>query len=56
MGNIGWIQDLDCLVAAAKINKKIGIKYLVHIVGDGSYLNELKNIVRQSDLDDYFMF
>lgn len=56
MGNIGWIQDLDCLVAAAKINKKIGIKYLVHIVGDGSYLNELKNIVRQSELDDYFMF
>lgn len=55
LGNIGIAQNLDCLVAAVEI---IDVKqeYRVHVVGDGSYLNELINLVNNKQLQDKFVF
>ena len=55
MGNVGIAQDLDCVVKAAEqIKNKANFK--IHIVGDGSYLSKLKEIVREKQLDSMFVF
>ncbi len=56
-GNIGTVQDLDCIVNACEILKdKIPNGWKVHIVGDGSYLETTKNMVHGKDLDQCFVF
>lgn len=56
-GNIGTVQDLDCIVNACSLLKtKIGKGWKVHIVGDGSYLETTKKLVHLNGLDDFFLF
>lgn len=55
LGNIGIGQNLDCVVKAVeKIKDITGFK--IHIVGDGSYLEELKQLVHSAGLDSFFIF
>ena len=56
LGNIGLVQDLECVVQAVKINARDNLKYKVHIVGDGSFLETLKKLVQENDLQEYFIF
>jgi len=55
MGNIGFAQDIDCILDAAEKIKDIP-KFKVHFVGDGSYLESSKELVRQKGLDDIVVF
>ena len=55
LGNVGIAQNLDCVVNAVEKIKTIP-DYKVHIVGDGSYLNELKQIVELKKLKEKFVF
>lgn len=52
-GNVGVAQGLENLVAAAKKSKS-GVKYL--IVGDGSELSSIKELVRKERLENSFVF
>lgn len=56
LGNIGLAQNLDCIVLA--VERLIGInkKFKIHIVGDGSYLLELKALIREKNVEEYFVF
>lgn len=56
LGNIGLVQDMECIVEAVSINVAENILYKVHIVGDGSYLNNLKQLVENKNLKNYFLF
>lgn len=56
-GNVGKAQGLDFLIDAAKTlsaRKEFNIRF--NIVGEGSYLATLKNLVIQSDTSNYFNF
>lgn len=56
-GNVGKVQDLDCIVKAINIlsaSQKKMIK--VTIIGSGSYLNEFKKIVKENNLEEVFFF
>lgn len=56
-GNIGKAQDLSCVVkAVACIPKGYLNKLQVTIIGSGSYENELKKIVKESELQNIFVF
>ncbi len=56
-GNVGTVQDLDCIVNACVLLKtEIHSGWKVHIVGDGSYLDTTKELVHENGLDDFFMF
>lgn len=55
LGNIGIAQNLDCLVKAAALLKDLN-GFKVHIVGDGSYLEKMKELVRDNSLEDKFIF
>lgn len=55
LGNVGQAQDLDCLIEAVEFIKDIN-NFKVHIVGDGSYLNDFKRIVREKKLEGKFIF
>ena len=55
LGNVGIAQDLECVVKAVEKNQDI-LDFKIHIVGDGSYLEELKYLVHSSELDDFFAF
>lgn len=55
MGNIGKVQDVDCILMAANEIKESS-NFMVHFVGDGSYLEESKRIVRELGLDDIVIF
>lgn len=54
-GNIGLIQDLDIIVQAAQI---LGNRndYKIHIVGDGSYMKQLRQLVNDYNLSQIFVF
>jgi glycosyltransferase involved in cell wall biosynthesis len=56
LGNIGLVQDMECIVEAVSINAKDSLPYKVHIVGEGSFLSNLKQLVKQKRLDEYFVF
>jgi glycosyltransferase involved in cell wall biosynthesis len=51
-GNVGIAQDMDCIVEACEINRDIE-NYKVHIVGDGSYLQRCKQLVKEKQLDNF---
>ncbi len=56
-GNVGTVQDLDCIVNACKeLVAHVPDGWLVHIVGDGSYLETTKKLVHKNELDDFFVF
>lgn len=56
-GNIGRAQNLDIIVdALAATEKSILDSIIVDIVGDGSYLQELKKKVEDSQLNHTFVF
>lgn len=56
-GNVGTVQDLDCIVNACKLLKmKIPNGWMIHIVGDGSYLDTTKKLVHENGLDECFSF
>ena len=56
-GNIGKVQDFDCLVKAVSLLPKDQLNQLVFtIVGSGSYLDEFKNKVNENNLNDVFVF
>ena len=55
MGNIGIVQDIDCILDAVKeLNGRLNFK--VHFVGDGSYLENSKLIVEERGLSDRVIF
>lgn len=56
-GNIGKVQDFDCLVKAVSLLPKDQLNQLVFtIVGSGSYLDQFKNKVNENHLNDVFVF
>ncbi len=56
-GNVGTVQDLDCIVSASALLKaEIPDGWKVHVVGDGSYLDTTKKLVHENGLDDFFVF
>lgn len=56
-GNIGKVQDFDCLVKAVALLPKDQLNRLVFtIIGSGSYLDEFKNKVNENQLNDVFIF
>ena len=56
-GNIGKVQDFDCLVNAVTRFPKEKLKQLmITINGSGSYLDEFKNNVNGNHLNDVFVF
>jgi glycosyltransferase involved in cell wall biosynthesis len=55
LGNIGIAQDIECIINATRIiNKNLNFK--VHFVGDGSFLKQAKQLVKDYDLLDYVVF
>ncbi|KGP75331.1 hypothetical protein JT05_11150 [Desulfosporosinus sp. Tol-M] len=55
MGNIGIAQDIDCILDAAEKIKYLP-KFKVHFVGDGSYLDTSKDLVKKKGLEDIVLF
>lgn len=56
-GNIGKVQDFDCLVKAVALLPKDQLNRLVFtIIGSGSYSDEFKNKVNENHLNDVFIF
>lgn len=56
-GNIGIAQNLITLInAVTLIPENLQSQLIVDIVGDGSYMNEFKDIVENKELDDIFQF
>ncbi|MFH2117472.1 MAG: glycosyltransferase family 4 protein [Bacillota bacterium] len=55
MGNIGIAQDIDCILNATEVIKDIP-KFKVHFVGDGSYLEKSKLVVKEKNLDHIVVF
>lgn len=53
-GNIGYAQDIDTIVYAAKLINVPNVKF--HIVGDGSRLEYIKKLVYDNSLEDKFIF
>lgn len=50
-GNIGRVQDIDCILLAVNEIKKIE-KFKVHLVGDGSYMDNVKNMVKELGIEN----
>ena len=56
-GNIGKVQDFDCLVNAISLIPKDKIKKIkITIIGSGSYLQQFKTLVKDKNLNDIFIF
>lgn len=56
-GNIGKVQNFDCLVNAISLIPKDKIKKIkITIIGSGSYLQQFKTLVRDKNLNDIFIF
>lgn len=49
-GNIGTIQDVECIVKAAHRISEYDMPIKIHIVGDGSNFSEIKNLVEKLNL------
>ena len=54
-GNIGAVQDIECIIRACKRIQPTE-NYCVHIVGDGSELENCKNLVNKLQLEDKIIF
>lgn len=55
-GNMGFAQGLGILPEAAARLKKDGVRVRFNMIGDGRYLPELKQKVRESGVGSYFNF
>ncbi|MGB4594132.1 MAG: glycosyltransferase family 4 protein [Coriobacteriia bacterium] len=55
MGNIGVFQDIDCILDAVEKIKNV-LRFKVHFVGDGSYLETAKELVHQKAIDEAVAF
>ena len=55
-GNIGRAQNLNILIEAAKSLKLKSIFLRFKIIGDGSYLDEMKGKIQLNNLNNYFKF
>ncbi len=56
-GNIGKAQNLDVIVnAVALLDPILQKEIMIDILGDGSYLNEMKKMVEERKLEKYFTF
>ena len=54
LGNVGIAQDMDCILKAACILKEKN--FTIHIVGDGTYLDECKRLAREYGIKDKIIF
>ena len=54
-GNIGAVQNIDCILKAVK-QVKTEKEFKVHIVGDGSSLQECKLLVKELEIEDRVVF
>lgn len=54
-GNIGYGQNIECIIDAVEIIKDVP-NFTVHIVGDGSRLPYIKELVNKKGLIDKFTF
>ncbi|MGL5052003.1 MAG: glycosyltransferase family 4 protein [Cetobacterium sp.] len=55
MGNIGLIQDIECILNAVEEIKYLE-NYKVHFVGTGAYLKKAKKIVIDKNIEDLVIF
>lgn len=55
-GNIGVAQGLDVLVRTACLLKEDGIYVRFNIIGDGRYLDKMKQFCQDSKVNEYFNF
>lgn len=55
MGNIGLIQDIDCILKAVEEIKKLQ-NYKIHFVGTGAYLEKAKIIVKEKEIEELVEF
>ena len=55
MGNVGYAQDIECLIAAVDLIKDVS-NFKVHIVGDGSNLSRCISLVAEKNIEDKFIF
>lgn len=54
-GNVGTVQDMDCIISASVLLKDLN-NWKIHIVGDGSYLETVKKLVKNNNLEDKYVF
>ena len=54
-GNIGSVQNIDCIIHAAAMLSS-DKNYKIHIIGDGSELDNCKALVNQTGLQDRIFF
>ncbi|MEG2814216.1 MAG: glycosyltransferase family 4 protein [Oscillospiraceae bacterium] len=54
-GNIGSVQNVDCIIKATK-EIKTNKKFIVHIVGNGSELDNLKALAKELDIQEKIVF
>lgn len=58
-GNIGLVQDIETIIDAVAALKKRGVQSTairIHLVGDGSQLQAIKDMVLKMALTDYIIF
>lgn len=55
MGNVGYAQDLENVARAVQL-VRTEKNFLIHIVGDGSTLKQLKECVKQLGVEEKFVF
>lgn len=55
MGNIGLIQDIECILKAIEEIKNLK-NYKVHFVGAGAYLEKAKAIVKEKKIQNFVEF
>jgi glycosyltransferase involved in cell wall biosynthesis len=54
-GHIGIGQDIECIINAVELISR-DRKFKIHLVGDGNYLTNCKQIVKEKQLDDKIIF
>lgn len=55
MGNIGLVQDIDCIIRAAEDIKNLK-NFKIHFVGAGAYLDKAKKLVVEKKLEKLIIF
>lgn len=55
MGNIGLIQDIECILKAVEKIKNLK-NYKVHFVGAGAYLEKAKSIAKEKKIQEFVEF
>ena len=55
LGNIGNAQDIELIINAAERNKNLK-NFAVHFVGDGIFLNKVKQMVKKKGLEKIVIF